>query len=1043
MPNAATTQASFYAGTSGTPIPLSYGYAWATGKRHAYYQIQDTYNHDLDYTRAGIWLLGHGEWDGPEALFINDKLAWRGNTAIDATWLGWDWIKALDYPKQDIVFHYHSGVDATIGAGLTPVSTGGDQGVDKLWSVFPPAIQPFAFSRIAYYALMRKQPIENQTNDHADDPSQWTDINPIGVWRALKCRLFNASGVMTGYAFTTNPVWHWVDVRLRRKLFVEYNISAATGPDDLSAAVRACFDWNKIFTSAQYCDEILANGRRRFQHSNSFTSKSTLQAIESAIAQTCRGYFSTYGGKYALNIDMPRPSVFMFSRNNVLPGSFNADEQQSHTAANRYIGQFRDLLVPKAATIASIVNVSNGNPILTTVEPHPFAAEDFVAIGGTDSIYDGEWQVDSVPDIINPGTPEEIDPSTLTLRRKGSNYPDSIGSGGAIGLLYARFANRTPLFRHKANELARGAIAVGVSRQRNAQKTTIEMGVASYDQTNRITRYERDRRLGSDPTGTNGKLTAAYVLPKFVKLSTALFADDVHGNLACAIEPGDRVTIDQTASVPYAGEYEVLDPKTVKVPAAQVEGSNGSIQRAADAGSGEIAFVLGPYDESIFYDESDDLAAGYPSVPGSDPGNNNNYTSIDLAGGGVFVFFTGLGDSGTQFQLPSSGFPSGNLLAWAGPAGSNVLYHSMRVIERCEADANRNLILIYNDDEGTTWGGPVGYAAVAWLSADTTFVSGGMTWIEFTLLGGEKIIFGFGIFADGAAISLPAGYSLADAFAVAFPHDTPTDTTHNPRIVGANVDSSGVVHFVYNDGAGNTWTGKAAVFVFAWKNNMGTVVTETVGTTKWMKVTLSNGKKFGMGCALNVPDGGSLDLPADAGSATTLQVMAGTSTFAVPAGAGHTWGVDSCYVDTDNVVHITFGSTGNFVPGVADVLALYCEPGADIPTLVSITPASTTLPAGATQQYAAVVSGNANPNVIWKVDGIIGGNISVGTISAIGFYSAPSAAGSHTITAVSVADPSAEASATVNVFGAILTGDVLTDDFGNIVYSDGGDTIVA
>ena len=168
MPNASTTQSSSASETTGAPIPLDYGYVWVTGKRHAYYMLQETGNWGLDYTRAGFWLLGHGEWDGNQELWINDKLAWRGDTTSAGNLGGWNWFNALD-SKQQIVFHFHSGCDAVIGSGLTPQSNGPDQGCDTLWSLFPPAVQPLCFSRIAYYALMRKQSILYQQNNNQED----------------------------------------------------------------------------------------------------------------------------------------------------------------------------------------------------------------------------------------------------------------------------------------------------------------------------------------------------------------------------------------------------------------------------------------------------------------------------------------------------------------------------------------------------------------------------------------------------------------------------------------------------------------------------------------------------------------------------------------------------------------------------------------------------------------------------------------------------------------------------------------------------------
>lgn len=1043
MPNSPTTLGSSAAETTGTPIALAYGYNWVTGKRDAYYMLQDTGNDWLDYTRVGRWLLGEGEWDGCEELWINDMLTWRGSnpTTPSVGFSGQQWQNGLDN-KWKFVFNFHSGCDSVIGSGFAPTSNGPDQGVDVLCAQFPSAIQPLHYTRIAYYMLMRKQPIVNQTNDHRNDPSQWTDLNPIGLWRALKVRLFDTNGQMTGYAFTTNPIWHTVDVLLRRVLFPDYKLDSATGPDDLTDAIRGRFDWSRIWDAAQYCDEFLANGRRRFEGHYSFAAQTSLQAILEKTMLCCRGHLGEYAGQIYIDCDKPRSSVFTFSRDNVLPKTLTPDDQAIHTAPNNLIPAFRDLLVPAIIpTIVSIV-VTGGRPVVTMSGPHPFNALDWIAIGGTGTAYDTVWQVYSVPPVTNVGTPEEIDPTTFVLIPKGSNYPASIGAGGLVGLLYARFKNRTPEFWHKANQYARGMVGNGIVRQRNKVRQQLDFANSTYDQVARISGYERDRQLGLDTVGTDARIDSTYVTPPFVKLRVPFFAKDKFGNLAAAVEPGDRVTIDDTLSFTYAGDYEVLDGLTKIPPATAIEMKEGSLFREPAADSGEIEFALGPYNEAVMYDASDPSGAGWLNVPGSDPGNSSSFTLVDLSDGN-FVFFTGRQYTGTQFQLPSSGYPAGNLLDWASPGGANTAYHSMRVIELCDADADRNLTLIYNDDEGTTWGGDVNFAALSWLSPEVPTAAGAMKWLELTLLGGEKILFGVGVIADGAAFALPAGYTSDKMFATAYPHDTPTATTNNPRMCGAYVDPATLtVHFEYSDYAGNFWNGNAKVLVFAWQNNMGTVTTETLGgNTNWMEVTLSNGKKFGVGAAYAVPDGDSVTLPAAAGDGTSLQAIVGSSRWDVVAGAAHTLGIVESYLDAALKVHIRFGSTSGTWGGWGDVFMLYCTPGSAAPTLVTVTPTSVTMPAGSSQPFSALVQNNANPNVTWSVDGILGGNLTVGTIDSSGLYSAPNTSGAHTITATSVADPAASGSATVTIFGDILTGDILTEDDGTIIYTDGGDTI--
>ncbi|MGD0499911.1 MAG: putative Ig domain-containing protein [Bryobacteraceae bacterium] len=85
---------------------------------------------------------------------------------------------------------------------------------------------------------------------------------------------------------------------------------------------------------------------------------------------------------------------------------------------------------------------------------------------------------------------------------------------------------------------------------------------------------------------------------------------------------------------------------------------------------------------------------------------------------------------------------------------------------------------------------------------------------------------------------------------------------------------------------------------------------------------------------------------------------------------------------------------------------------------VSLLPATATVQTGHTVQFTATVTGASNLTVSWSVNGISGGNSTVGTISANGLYTAPQAVpnlAAVTVTASSVADTSRSANATVTV----------------------------
>jgi len=85
---------------------------------------------------------------------------------------------------------------------------------------------------------------------------------------------------------------------------------------------------------------------------------------------------------------------------------------------------------------------------------------------------------------------------------------------------------------------------------------------------------------------------------------------------------------------------------------------------------------------------------------------------------------------------------------------------------------------------------------------------------------------------------------------------------------------------------------------------------------------------------------------------------------------------------------------------------------------VTISPARANVYLGHTAQFTATVQNSSNHSVTWQVNGTVGGNSTVGKISASGLYTAPSkipSGGAVTVTAISAADTTKSASATVHV----------------------------
>jgi hypothetical protein len=97
------------------------------------------------------------------------------------------------------------------------------------------------------------------------------------------------------------------------------------------------------------------------------------------------------------------------------------------------------------------------------------------------------------------------------------------------------------------------------------------------------------------------------------------------------------------------------------------------------------------------------------------------------------------------------------------------------------------------------------------------------------------------------------------------------------------------------------------------------------------------------------------------------------------------------------------------------ILAFACALAANAFAVVSISvkPRRAPVTLRQTQQFRATVLNTTNTGVTWFVDGVKGGNSTVGTITTGGLYTPPRTVSKHTVTARSNADTTKNASATV------------------------------
>jgi len=175
-------------------------------------------------------------------------------------------------------------------------------------------------------------------------------------------------------------------------------------------------------------------------------------------------------------------------------------------------------------------------------------------------------------------------------------------------------------------------------------------------------------------------------------------------------------------------------------------------------------------------------------------------------------------------------------------------------------------------------------------------------------------------------------------------------------------------------------------------------------------------------CNRTIPGSGySWSIVSGTGSLTSTNTAA-TSLNAAPTSGSVTVRLtvtdDVGKQDTADVVISSTTTTSN-APQNAGNNACPAAISPPPPVSVAVAPATVTLNTETgTQTFTATVTNTPNVTVTWDVNGVVGGNSTVGTVSAFGVYTAPTAVpnpAAVTVTATSVRDTTRSGSAQVTV----------------------------
>ncbi|HEY1808845.1 MAG TPA: Ig-like domain-containing protein [Acidobacteriaceae bacterium] len=477
-------------------------------------------------------------------------------------------------------------------------------------------------------------------------------------------------------------------------------------------------------------------------------------------------------------------------------------------------------------------------------------------------------------------------------------------------------------------------------------------------------------------------------------------------------------------------------------------GTTGSTQTywtLTNLGSGNFYFQIRSSYDGINFNQWSNANGGqsitsFPEQVTTEQQTNSDWAVFTLPGDQLVAVGEGyVPDQGT-FTLPENLYSSA-MIAIAGPNGYQDVGRHVADIANSDVtiqvppDTSGTLgipdypILValkYGDQSfpQITWPGNANIFAMAYDPAGSNVTQypsadGLSFWAVFTLPGGAQLAFGQGITPNAGTIEIPAALNwitFAKMLSVCSPRGNESNNSAH-GVYECQLAASGsdiIAQCQYSDGT-NMWPGHANWFAIATNLPLQTL---TDGS-KWLVVNLIGGNQIAFGAG-QTPNAGQFELPSGFNSSQSVGI-------ACPGGFTDTGndmhGVAQCFIDEGAVVGLTYSDgSGNVWSGPANWMVFAwtlagqtLTPPTPPGVIVYLVPSGVALPTGGEQQFTAVVQNTSNHAVTWAIDGIAGGNSSVGVIDGTGLYTAPTSPGNHTITATSVADPTAIGSGGIHV----------------------------
>lgn len=571
---------AFDSGTS-RKLPFAVGYVYGQGD--PVFTIVASDGSQLTWN-----ILGEGEWDGPA---LANNFAAAAGTSVPALPAHLvrkyvNDVRGADAWLGDLIgiMHFHSGAYSRKGSVTDgQISQGPDQGYDSWWPDLPLFTPPQSLSGMAY--AVWRAPLPHFFPGFFMSFGQMT-VSGAAVWRSTRCRIFDTYGNVIAYQFTCNPAWHKVEAILRFKIRPQQ-----PGLAGLTAAEKACFNWPSIVELAARNDYILPNGSPRFIGNHIWAADATLTSILEAMLRDDRSFIREQNGQIYMIGNDSRVSVFQCSANHVVPGSVKLQKKDISKAPNVFVPAYRDVGIPAVSEVVSVIQEGGtfGQPLnFTLTSPNPFLAFGVFTYGGSSApSLDGDYNVGN----YSGSGPTNMAPSWFPT----GIFPGGSVTGGFLGSNDARFSQRAPrTVQHRSAQRMTRQQAPGLTVVPSIRPVRYDCGNSTYDQTNRLMKFERDSSLGTD-TG------AGWTAPITGTLTCYLEAVDANGKPLLAAGVHDVITLDDWVYPEKPGDYEIMEIPEILAPAGDSLGA--------------ITLLLRQYNPAAATDVSDPPGDSYQNVP--------------------------------------------------------------------------------------------------------------------------------------------------------------------------------------------------------------------------------------------------------------------------------------------------------------------------------------------------------------------------------------------------------------------------------------------